>query len=160
MKLFYWILLTIIILLLLMGCTALTGNVYRYPADAHMNVTLPSEILNKKLSAKEVNDRQQDLANYINYLHQYYIAVDLLYKKDKGYKPDVNLPQFKYAQCKVVRDLFKRVDLPPPPKRKAGMSDNDAINVLFDHIEVLRREIRSNNQKMKELRSLYHHCLQ
>ena len=160
MRLSNWLLLFFLSLFLL-GCQFSKKSDYQYPDGTRPQIALPSEIVNKKLSAREVSDRQKDLANYINYLHHYYIAVDLLYRKESNYDSgESDLPQFKYAQCKVVRDLFRQVELPPPPKRKEGMSHSDAIGVLFDHIEVLRREIRSNNQKMKELKKLYHHCLQ
>lgn len=144
----------------LMGCQFGTKPQYRYPDNTRIQVTLPYEVLNKKLSIEEINDRQKELANYINYLHQYYIAVDLLYQRDKSYIDTNDLPQFKYVQCKVVQDLFRTVDLPPPPKRKMGMSNDEAVSVLFDHIEALRRGIRSNNRRMEELKNLYRHCLQ
>lgn len=153
-------LLILLLAYFLTGCQLNTKPEYRYPDSTKIQVTLPYEVLNKKLSINEINDRQKELANYINYLHQYYIAVDLLYQRDQQYTKNNDLPQFKYAQCKVVQDLFRTVDLPPPPKRKIGMSNEEAVSVLFDHIEALRQGIRSNNQRMKELKNLYRHCLQ
>lgn len=153
-------LLILLLAYFLTGCQLNTKPEYRYPDSTKIQVTLPYEVLNKKLSINEINERQKELANYINYLHQYYIAVDLLYQRDQQYFKNNDLPQFKYAQCKVVQDLFRTVDLPPPPKRKNGMSNEEAVSVLFDHIEALRQGIRSNNQRMKELKNLYRHCLQ
>lgn len=153
-------LLILLLVYFLTGCQLNTKPEYRYPDSTKIQVTLSYEVLNKKLSINEINERQKELANYINYLHQYYIAVDLLYQRDQQYIKNNDLPQFKYAQCKVVQDLFRTVDLPPPPKRKIGMSNEEAVSVLFDHIEALRQGIRSNNQRMKELKNLYRHCLQ
>lgn len=111
-----------------------------------------------ELDVEKLAKRQKAFAAYIQYLTQYYIAVELLYRSATDVDKNVN-DNIIVAQCRVVKDLFNEITLPPPPKPDRNIATNEAIHLLFEHIRLLRKSIRENNDKMMKLKEQYKHCL-
>lgn len=140
---------------LLVGCTVLSDTIGPRPPPefdpGNFNLVSPRS---------GVIEYQEELLNYISYLEHYYISIGIYY----GGKTEFNPKEKKLSRtgetrfrCYVMSQIFKDIDLPPPPKTK-NKEVEETLNVLVDHIVDLRKRIRANNDYMESLRKRYKDC--
>lgn len=134
----------------LSGCSNVLSNFVEQPKDP------PKLYLynGPNLDRKTVSEYQETLLNYIRYLERYYLTIGVYY----GGKTELPKPKSKQDDtCYIVASIFNDVPLPPPPK--VGNRDAEyVLNLLIDHITVLRKTIRENNAYMETLRQRYKSC--
>lgn len=134
----------------LSGCTNVLNSFIERPKDP------PKLYLYNGLNVdrKTVSEYQEILLNYIRYLERYYLTIGVYY----GGKTELPNSKSKYDDtCYIVSSIFNDVPLPPPP-RVGNRDAEHVLNLLIDHITVLRKTIRENNVYMETLRQRYKSC--
>ena len=150
----YSVLLFFAVTLLSCGYFDVTSAMYEQPRDPpHMR---RFDTTDKADIPKEyIDEYQQELADYIDYLEQYYVSIGLYYGADIQYPSRGK----GIDECRVYDYIFTDIKLPVYPEIE-GEDVDDTINELVDRILVLRKLIRENNEYMAKLRDHYKSCLQ
>lgn len=141
--------------LVLVGCEYfdLAGTFYEKPKDPPAMRKIDDS---DKLSVtKETIERyQRELADYIDYLEQYYVSIGFYYHGDTQYPYTRN----KQDECRVYDYIFNDIPLPNFHRLRDDNLDN-LVNELINRIEALKDLIKENNAYMAQLREHYKSCL-
>lgn len=107
----------------------------------------------RKPVPQEVAEFRKQIVEYIRYLEEYYNRIGIKY----GDTRPIPIVLSRGSKCQVYEYLFTELVLSDPPPFK--YTDVDAtIKQLVDYINVMRKDIRTYNEKVREYRNYYQDC--